>query len=74
MRVRRNVTLQPTGQPVRILNAASDFLALVTMAFCPAMSVKSATALSMILRSATASPTPMFNVTFTSRGARMGFL
>ena len=74
MRSRRRVTLQPTGQPSRILNAATDLRALVTMGCWPAIMRRSATALSMTFLSAMASPTPMFSVIFSIRGTCMTVL
>src|SRR3546814_7477714 len=43
---RRRVTLQPIGQPSRILNDATDTRALVTIGFWPETFALSATALS----------------------------
>ncbi len=72
MRAPRSVTLQPIGRPSRTLKAAIAFLALQICGFWPVILVRSPTAASMTLRSATASPTPMFTVIFVIRGTSIG--
>ena len=67
------MTLAPIGMPSRSLKVAIDFRALVITGFCPAMSARSAAAALTFLESATASPTPMFSTTFSSRGTCIGF-
>ena len=71
MRSLRNVVLHPMGQPSRILNAATDFRAMVTIGFWPEISRMSFTALSRIFLSPTASPTPMLSVIFSTLGTCM---
>ena len=68
MRLPRKVTMHPTGNPLRTLNVAIDFLALVTTGFWPAILVRSATALSRIFLSVVVSPTPILRVIFLMRG------
>src|SRR5262249_32366305 len=68
MRWPRSVTMQPTGKSLRTLKVAIDFFALVTTGFCPAILVRSATALSRIFLSWVVSPTPMLSVIFLIRG------
>ena len=57
IRSRRSVTLQPIGHPSRILNAATDLRAFVTIGFWPAIFVRSSTAPSIAFLSTTDSPT-----------------
>ena len=56
------------------LEQVLDFLARVMTGFCPAILVRSATALSMTFLSATASETPMFRVILVRRGTCIGDL
>ena len=46
MRALRSVTLQPIGRPLRILNPAIAFFAIVFTGFWPAITVSSSTAAS----------------------------
>src|SRR3546814_4100263 len=59
---RRRVTLQPIGQPSRILNDATDTRDLVTIGFWPETFAMSATAFSSTFLLVAASPTPMLSV------------
>ncbi len=68
IRSRRRVTLQPMGQPSRILNPAMDFRAFVTIGFWPVMPARSESAFSSTFLSATASPIPMLRVILVIRG------
>ena len=68
MRSRRSVTLQPIGQPSRILKPAIDLRALVTTGFWPAISVHVGDRVLDDLLVAIASPTPMFRVILSMRG------
>jgi len=68
----RFVTVQPIAWPSRILNPAIAFFDFVTTGFCPAILVKSATALSITFLSATASLTPILSVILVKRGTCMG--
>ena len=72
MRAPRSVTLQPIGRPSRTLKVAIAFFALQISGFWPVIFVRSPTAASMTLRSATASPTPMLTVILVIRGTCMG--
>ena len=74
MRSRRSVTLQPMGQPSRILKPATDLRARVTTGRWPAISIMSLTACSMTFLSLTASPTPMLSVILLIFGTCMMFL
>ncbi|MNV86559.1 hypothetical protein D3C71_1806030 [compost metagenome] len=71
---RRSVTLQPIGQPSRILNEATETRDLVTTGFWPVILVMSATAFSSTFLLVAASPTPMFKVTLTRRGTCIGLV
>src|SRR5690606_10790617 len=71
---RRRVTLQPIGQPSRILNEATETRDLVTTGFWPAILAMSATALSRIFLLVAASPTPMLSVIFSRRGTCIGLV
>ena len=73
MRAPRSVTFAPMDIPARSLNAAMDLRARVIIGFWPVIVARSATAASSSLASRTASPTPMFTVIFSRRGARIGF-
>ena len=61
----RNVTLHPIGIPSLNLKFATDFFALVTTAFCPAIFSRSATADSKTFLFSFASPTPMLITIFS---------
>ena len=71
MRAPRSVTRAPTGMPSRSLKLAIDFVARRTCARWPAMIVSSSIAASSAFASVFASPTPMFSVTFVTRGTCM---
>jgi len=73
MRSSRSVTLQPIGQPSRILKPAIDLRDLVTTGFWPAIFSMSASAFSSTFLSPTASPTPMFSVILVTRGTSITF-
>ncbi len=73
MRAPRKVTLTPMGRPSRTLKVAIAFLALQISGFWPVILAMSPAALSMTLRSATASPTPMLTVILVIRGTSMTF-
>src|SRR6185503_15230374 len=70
---RRRVTLQPIGQPSRILNEATETRALVVIGFWPEILAMSATAFSRIFLLPAASPTPMFSVILVMRGTCITF-
>ena len=74
MRGPRSVTMAPMAMPSRTLNAAIDFLALVTTGFCPQISPRSRTSGSSILVFCVASPTPMFTTILCSRGTAIGLV
>ena len=74
MRALRSVTLQPIATLSRTLKLATDFLALHCTGFWPLIFARSPMALSSTLRSASASPTPMFSVIFVIRGTAIGFV
>ena len=57
----------PSAKPAEA-KPAIDLRDLVITGFCPAIFARSATALSRIFLSATASPTPMFRVILAMRG------
>ena len=57
------------GMPSRILKAAIDLRATRTLGFWPAIVASCSWALSSSLVSVFASPTPMFRVIFSRRGA-----
>ena len=68
----RSVTLAPIGMPSRTLKEATDFLARVTTAFCPAIRESSSWADLAFLESRTASaPHPMLSTILLSRGICM---
>ena len=69
-----NVTLHPIGIPSLNLKLATDFLALVTIAFCPEIVSISATAASKSFLFSFASPTPMLITIFSSFGTCIIFL
>src|SRR3546814_4627888 len=69
---RRRVTLQPIGQPSRILNDATDTRDLVTIGFWPETFAMSATAFSSTFLLVAASPTPMLSVILDRRGTCIG--
>ena len=69
MRARRSVTLTPTGMPSRSLKAAIDLRARRTLGFWPAIVASCSMAASSTFESCLASPTPMFSVIFSMRGA-----
>jgi hypothetical protein len=73
MRSPRSVTLVPIARFSRTLNDAIDFFDMQSLGFWPVILVRSATAASMTLRSATASPTPMFTVILVIFGTCMTF-
>ncbi len=58
--------------PSRTLNWAIDLRARRTLGRWPVIVASCSLAASSILESCLASPTPMFTVTFTMRGARIG--
>jgi hypothetical protein len=68
------VTLQPIGQPSRILNEATDTRDLVTCGFWPVILAMSATAFSRIFLFVAASPTPMLSVILDRRGTCITFV
>src|SRR5689334_11949553 len=68
MRAARSVTLAPIGTPSRSLKFAIDFLARVTIGFCPVIACKSAVAKSMIFALSRPSPTPMLITILSRRG------
>ena len=68
------MTLQPIGQPSRILNVATDMRDLVTIGFWPAILAMSATAFSRIFLLPPASPTPMLSVILVRRGTCIGLV
>jgi len=68
------VTLQPIGQPSRILNEATEMRDLVTSGFWPLILAMSATAFSRIFLFAAASPTPMLSVILESFGTSIGLV
>ena len=72
IRAPRSVTRAPTGIPSRSLKLAMDFVARRTCARWPAMIVSSSIAASSAFASVFASPTPMFSVTFVTRGTSIG--
>jgi hypothetical protein len=67
------VTLQPIGQPSRILNEATETRALVTIGFWPEIFAMSSTAFSSTFLLPTASPTPMLSVILVRRGTCITF-
>src|SRR3546814_9084737 len=71
---RRRVTLQPIGQPSRILNDATDTRDLVTIGFWPETFAMSATAFSSTFLLVAASPTPMLSVILDRRGTCIGLV
>jgi hypothetical protein len=74
MRSPRSVTFVPMARFSRTLKEAIDFFDMQSTGFWPVILVRSATAASMTLRSATASPTPMFTVILVIFGICMAFL
>ena len=70
----RSVTLHPIGCPSRSLKFATDFLALVTTAFCPVIISRSLIAVSKTFEFSFASPTPMLITTLSSFGTCIIFL
>jgi hypothetical protein len=72
MRARRSVTVTPTGLPSRSLNAAIDLRARRTFGRWPAIVASWSVAASSTRASCFASPTPMFSVIFSIRGASIG--
>ena len=64
MRSPRSVTMTPIGMPSRSLKLEIDFLALVMTGCWPVIVAMSSDAVSSALALATASPRPMFSVTF----------
>ena len=58
--------------PSRSLKFATDFLARRMLGFWPAIVASCSWAASSIFESCLASPTPMFRVIFSRRGACMG--
>ena len=74
MRSPRSVTMQPMGMFSRILKFAMALRVRVMAGFWPAILVMSATALSIIFLSFTASPTPMLRVILVMRGTCMSVL
>ena len=73
MRAPRSVTLAPTASPARSLKDAIALRDFVISGFCPVILVRSVTAASITLRSATASPTPMLTVILVIRGTCIAF-
>ena len=71
IRAPRSVTRAPTGIPSRSLKLAIDFVARRTCARWPEITVSSSIAASSAFASVFASPTPMFRVTFVTRGTSM---
>ena len=71
MPLRRSVTLQPIGQPSRILKDATETRDLVTSGFWPLILAMSAVAFSSTFLFAAASPTPMLSVILDRRGTCM---
>ena len=67
----RSVTLAPTGIPSRSLKFATDFLAMVTMAFWPVMVARSPHTASRTLAFSRASPQPTFTTTLSILGICM---
>ena len=63
------MTLTPTGMPSRSLKAAIDLRARRTLGFWPAIVPSCSMAASRTFESCLASPTPMFSVIFSIRGA-----
>src|SRR5262245_47175929 len=74
IRVLRRVTLQPIGWFSRSLKFEIALRDFVITAFWPAISARSAAAVSTFLRSLTPSPTPILSTTLSSTGTCIGFL
>ncbi len=72
IRALRSVTEAPTGMPSRSLNAATDLRARRMLGRWPVIVESSSIASSMTPLVRLASPTPMFTVTLTRRGADIG--
>ena len=67
----RRVTLAPMGISSRSLKLATDFLALVMMAFWPVILVRSPTTASSTLEFSRASPQPQLTTILSSLGICM---
>ena len=70
----RNVTITPTGLPLRNLKLEISLRAFTTTAFWQVMSDNSFTMTSTLCLSPLTSPIPRFTVTLTRRGTDMIFL
>ena len=70
----RIVTLAPTSIPSLTLKFATDFLAFVTIGFCPEIVARSSRAASLALESSLASPNPILMTTFSSLGTSITLL
>ena len=71
MRSPRRVTFAPMGIPSRSLKLATDFLALVMMAFWPVILVRSPTTASRTLELSRASPQPQLTTILSILGICM---
>ena len=69
MRAPRSVTATPTGLPSRSLNCAIDLRERRMFGCWPVIVPSCSVAASRMRASVLASPTPMFTVIFSSRGA-----